>query len=88
MIKIVSAAYQDERKIDLKFSTGERGTYDLQKLIEREGAMVRPLRDPIFFRDFFLELGALAWKNGFELSPAAIYEELRVAGLLRADRAA
>ncbi len=29
--------------------------------------MVEPLRDPAFFRRVFLEFGALAWPNGFDL---------------------
>ena len=48
--------------------------------------MVRPLRDPAFFRRVFLELGAVCWPNGFELSPSSIQLELRAQGRLRHDR--
>jgi hypothetical protein len=45
--------------------------------------MVRPLKDPAFFADFFLELGALCWRNGFELSGASLHRKLSERGELR-----
>lgn len=46
--------------------------------------MTEPLRDPAFFRSFYLELGALAWPNGFDLSAESFLKSiLRQAGLKR-----
>jgi hypothetical protein len=38
--------------------------------------MTAPLADPVFFGRHFIELGALAWPNGFDLSAASLYLEL------------
>jgi hypothetical protein len=39
--------------------------------------MVKPLADEAFFRQFFLELGALCWPNGFDLSAQGIQLRLK-----------
>lgn len=89
MIKIVKAEYLRDRVIRLTFNDGMMGDYDLAPIIAHDGPMVRPLGDPAYFRRFFLELGALAWPNGLDLSPAAIHRELAEAERLRpADAAA
>lgn len=83
MIKIVSARHLGDRQIELEFSTGEVGAVDLSDVAQKSGTMAAPLRDPATFRGFFLELGALAWSNGLELSPEALYRKARAAGTLR-----
>ncbi|WP_394753034.1 hypothetical protein [Crenothrix sp.] len=35
-----------------------------------------PLNDESYFKQFFLELGALCWRNGLELSPSNIHKKL------------
>ena len=44
--------------------------------------LTRPLKNPDNFKEHFLELGALCWKNGLEFSPAALHRELQSAGKL------
>lgn len=88
MIKIRRARHVGDYKLELEFSTDETGTIDLRPLVTREGEMVAPLRDVAFFSAFFLELGALTWANGFDLSPSALHREMRDAGLLHAGHAA
>ena len=58
------------------FSDNSYGDFDLQLLIDKEAELVLPLKDEIFFKDFFLEMGALCWKNGLELCPDSIYQKL------------
>ena len=86
MIKIVRVEPTEAFRIAVQFSDGSEGEYDLEPLIARDTGMVRILRDPAFFRRVFLELGAVCWPNGFELSPSAIHIELRVQGQLRHER--
>ncbi|MBK1725013.1 DUF2442 domain-containing protein [Thiocystis violacea] len=83
MIKIVNAESLQDRTIRLEFSDGTTGDYDLQPLIARGTEMVKPLEDNAFFQGFFLELGALCWPNGFELSGRGIQRRLREQGKLR-----
>jgi uncharacterized protein DUF2442 len=88
MIKISRAKYLTDYRIELEFSSGEVGQVDLSELVQRPATMVTPLRDPETFRGFFLELGALAWTNGFELSPESLYRRAQAGGTLRKARAA
>ncbi len=83
MIKIIRAEYRQDKTIRVHFSDGMTGDYDLSTLIARDTVMVRPLNESEFFQNFFLELGALCWKNGFELSAGGIYEKLNSMGQLR-----
>ena len=53
----------------------------------RDGEMVRPLKDPAFFARVFVELGALAWPNGFDLDPIALYDRMSAAGELSREAA-
>jgi|HubBroStandDraft_1064217.scaffolds.fasta_scaffold00880_8 uncharacterized protein DUF2442 len=88
MIKVTRARHLGDRRIELEFSSGEVGQVDLADLVKRSGRMVIPLRDPKAFSAFFLELGALAWANGFELGPETLYRKAREQGTLRKGRAA
>jgi hypothetical protein len=36
-----------------------------------------PLNDNSYFQQFFLEFGALCWRNGLELSPGSIHRKLQ-----------
>ena len=82
MIKIVSAKPLHDHVIAVGFSDGSGGEYDLAPLIARKSTLTQQLENPIYFNEFFLELGALCWRNGFELSPSAVYTELETQGRL------
>jgi hypothetical protein len=82
MIKILRAEVVRDRIVRLEFSDGSAGDYDLTELLGRDAEMVRPLKDQGFFEDFFLELGALCWRNGFELSGSSLHRKLSERGEL------
>lgn len=86
MIKIVKAEHIDQYRIHLTFSDGKRGEYDMATLLAKETELTLPLRSPETFKDFYLELGALCWKNGLELNPSALYQELQKAGKLNSEQ--
>ncbi|MBU2568937.1 MAG: DUF2442 domain-containing protein [Gammaproteobacteria bacterium] len=85
MIKIIKAEYIEHKIIRLWFSDQTVGDYDLQPLLEKQTELVAPLQDEDYFKRFFLELGALCWKNGLELSPGNIHNKLEQQGLLQCD---
>lgn len=39
-----------------------------------KGPVFRPLKDPNYFRKFFIEAGTLAWPNGVDIAPEALYQ--------------
>ncbi|MEC4750157.1 DUF2442 domain-containing protein [Methylomicrobium sp. Wu6] len=76
MIKIIRAKHIDQKILRVYFSDNSWGDYDLQPLIDRQTELVLPLNDDAYFQQFFLELGALCWPNGLELSPGGIHRNL------------
>ncbi|MFZ4860196.1 MAG: DUF2442 domain-containing protein [Desulfuromonadaceae bacterium] len=82
MIKITHAHHVHEKVLRLTFSDNSYGDYDLQPLINRQTELVVPLNDELYFKQFYLELGALCWRNGLELSPSNIHRKLAEQQLL------
>ena len=76
MIKIIRAQYVQQKILRLYFSDNSYGDYDLQPLLARQTELVIPLNDEPYFKQFYLELGALCWRNGLELSPGNIHRKL------------
>ena len=69
-------------RLALHFSDGMAGVFDCAPLFASTGAMIQPLRDPSFFAQVFLEMGAPTWPNGYDLDPMNLYMRLREAGAL------
>lgn len=86
MIKIVKAEHLGQHRIHLTFSDGKQGEYDMAPLLAKKTVLTQPLQTTENFKDFYLELGALCWKNGLELSPSAIYQELQAAEKLSSEQ--
>ena len=76
MIKIIQVQYRQQKILRLYFSDNSYGDYDLQSVCDRQTDLVIPLNDEQYFKQFFLELGALCWRNGLELSPCNIHRKL------------
>ena len=76
MIKIIQVQYRQQKILRLYFSDNSYGDYDLQSVCDRQTELVIPLNDEQYFKQFFLELGALCWRNGLELSPCNINRKL------------
>ena len=76
MIKIIQAEYLHDRSIQLHFSDGSWGDYNLQPLIDKQSTLTKELEEVEGFKQFYLEMGALCWRNGLELSPSNIHHKL------------
>ena len=73
----------------LRFSDRTAGVYDFAPFVEAATEMTAPLADPAFFARYFIELAALAWLNGFDLSAESLRRRLEEAdGLWRDAEAA
>jgi hypothetical protein len=82
MIDVVSVKLVGGFRLRVAFSDGSAGVHDFSATVARDGEMVRPLKDPAFFARVFVELGALAWPNGFDLDPIALHDRMLAAGEL------
>ena len=85
MIKLVAIEPKLETRLLLRFSDKAWGIYDFAHFIDADTEMTAPLRDPVFFAKHFIEAGALAWPNGFDLSAESLYRRLEASGDLRKD---
>jgi len=65
--------------IRLQFSDGAVGIVSLAHIFERPKALAAEILKGGMFSMCFLENGALAWPNGFELCPDALRARLTVA---------
>lgn len=82
MIDVVLVKPVGGYRLRVAFSDGSAGVHDFSATVARDGEMVRPLKDPAFFERVFVELGALAWPNGFDLDPIALHDRMMAAGEL------
>ncbi len=69
---VVSASHAGEYRLRLVFSDGVQGTVDFERWLD--GPVFEPLRDPAFFRRFFIEAGTVAWPNGADIAPETLHE--------------
>ena len=82
MIKLVQLKSEGTTTLWLAFSDGSTAHWSAADLIARDTVMTRPLADPAYFARAFIEGGALAWPNGFELSADSLHRRLDEQGAL------
>lgn len=82
MIKLVHINPDGVATLDLAFSDGSSARWSAADLIARDTVMTRPLADAAYFARAFIESGALAWPNGFELSAPSLHRRLDESGAL------
>ena len=83
MIKIVKATYIKEYIIKLEFSDNTFSEFDFSYLLTKNSVLTDLLKEKGYFKNFFLELGALCWKNGLYLSPSSLYRKAQESGRLQ-----
>ena len=72
-LKLSTVAHLGGTRISVGFNNGRSGVGDLRELLH--GPLLAPLRSDERFNEFKLspELGTIAWPNGADLAPEAIY---------------
>lgn len=58
--------------IAARFNDGAEKHVDVSQWFK--GPVFKALKDPKFFAKFFIEGGTLAWPNGIDIAPEALYE--------------
>ena len=87
MIEITKVEHVSDFRLRVHFSDGSVGERDFSSLLTRSGSMVQPLKDPAYFARAFVELGALAWPNGYDLDPIELHDDMARAGELTREAA-
>jgi hypothetical protein len=79
----VSVDPDEDFRLHVVFADGTAGDVYLRAFIESQttnGTLFEALRDRAYFRQVRLEMGALAWPNGADLAPDAMYDAIRTGG--------
>ena len=75
MIKVLFAEFVESGIIQLEFSNGLRGSFNLHSYLDcHSGILLEQLKDESYAKRCFIDAGALCWPNGLELSPNRLYE--------------
>lgn len=69
---VVKAEYRGGFRIRVTFDDGSRKTLDFEQWLH--GPVFEALRDPDYFKSFFLDGWTVAWPNGADVAPEALYE--------------
>ena len=81
--RIVSVRADDDLCLHVVFADGTRGDVQLREFVESptvDGTLFEALREPAYFRQVHLDLGAVTWPNGADLAPDAMYDAIRTNG--------
>ena len=77
--RVAEARYVGDYTIHLRFTDGTEGDVDLRE--ELYGEVFEPLKNPVFFQQFFVhpEFHTLTWPNGADIAPEFLYEKVQLA---------
>lgn len=69
---VIRAEYRGGHRIHMTFNDNSEKTIDFRQWLE--GRVFEPLKNPSYFRRFFLDGGTVAWPNGADIAPETLYE--------------
>jgi hypothetical protein len=69
---VVQAEHRGEFRLHLKFTDGVQGTIDFEPWLD--GPVFEALKEPAYFRRFFVEGGTVAWPNGADVAPETLHD--------------
>lgn len=70
---VIRATYRSDYRIEIVFNDGLAATVDFARWLD--GPVFEPLKNPEYFRRFFIDGGTIAWPNGADIAPETLYEE-------------
>ncbi len=82
MINLIKASLLEGYKVKLYFSDNSFGVFDFSYLLKANTVLTKPLEDKVYFEQFFIDFGALCWKNGLEISAESLHLKLKEQGNL------
>ena len=69
--QVIRARHIGQFVVSARFDDGSEKYIDISQWFK--GPVFEPLKDPKFFKTFFIEAGTLAWPNGVDIAPEALY---------------
>ena len=69
--QLIEARHVSEFIVSTRFDDGTEKSIDISQWFK--GPVFEPLKDPKFFKRFFIEAGTLCWPNGVDIAPEALY---------------
>jgi hypothetical protein len=69
---VVQAEYRGGYRIRLTFNDNSSKTVDFTSWLT--GPIFEPLKEPEYFKTFFLDGGTVAWANGADIAPETLYD--------------
>ena len=69
--QVIGARYISGFVVSARFDDGTEKHIDVSQWFK--GSVFKPLKDRKFFKKFFIEGGTLAWPNGVDIAPEALY---------------
>jgi hypothetical protein len=69
---VIRADFRGGFRIRLTFNDFLERTVDFRPWLE--GPVFEALKDPAYFREFFVDGGTVAWPNGADIAPETLYE--------------
>ena len=72
---VTRAEHRGGYAIHLTFNDGAEGVVDFTRWLT--GPVFEPLREPAYFRRFFVEGGTVSWPNGADIAPETLYEQAK-----------
>lgn len=69
---VTKAKYVRDYLVEVKFNDGTKKVIDLESWLT--GPIFRPLRSKTYFKKFFVDGPTIAWPNGADIAPEALYE--------------
>ena len=73
--EVIRAEYEGKFCIRLAFNDDCEAVVDFQRWLR--GPIFAPLKDPRYFRRFFIEGGTVAWPNGADIAPETLHRAAR-----------
>jgi hypothetical protein len=81
--RVVRVEPKPRMRLLVEFVDGTAGEAHLEAFLASArvtGTVFEQLRDPAFFTQVRVELGAVTWPNGADLAPDALYDAIRAHG--------
>lgn len=76
---VVEVKPVEELGLFVRFADGLEG--EVRFTPEHLTGVFKPLNDPTFFKQVYLDHGAVAWPSQIDLAPDAMYQEIKEKGV-------